>query len=82
MMEVSHSLRKKLFISPGRQQPAQSPLGFLVGTQVETALKMTLKAWLFLSRWQKIPMGEKLGYMEVLQGLFSNKGKHHLDSVQ
>lgn len=49
---------------------------------MEMALKMTLKAWLFLSRWQKIPMGEKLGYMEVLQGLFSNKGKHHLVSVQ
>lgn len=24
-------------------------------------------------RWKKIPVGEKLGYMEVLQGLFPNK---------
>jgi len=36
---------------------------------------MALVTRLFLFRWKKIPVGEKLGYMEVLQGLFPNKSE-------
>jgi len=43
-----------------------------MGTHVERALKT---CGFFLFRWKKIQVGEKLGYMEVLQGLFSNKSK-------